>query len=98
MVKENIILELTLEFSLQIIAYCELLEENRKFVIARQLFIGLSKDLTRELGKGFSRNQRTYMRLLETMRGQCSILEKNLKLFEKNYNFTLSKNIQICKK
>ena len=37
MVRENKILELTLEFSLQIIAYCELLEENRKFVIARQL-------------------------------------------------------------
>jgi len=30
-------LELSFEFALQIIVYCELLEENRKFVIAHQL-------------------------------------------------------------
>lgn len=35
--KENIILDLTLEFSLASIEYCELLEERRKYVIARQL-------------------------------------------------------------
>lgn len=37
MKKENIILTLTLEFSLLIIAYCEELELNRKFVISNQL-------------------------------------------------------------
>lgn len=35
--KENLILDLTLEFSLASIEYCELLEEKRKFIIARQL-------------------------------------------------------------
>ena len=35
--KENLIVKLTLEFALEIIAYSELLEENKKFVIARQL-------------------------------------------------------------
>jgi len=35
--KENVILTLTLEFSLAAIEYCELLEEKRKYVIARQL-------------------------------------------------------------
>jgi len=35
--KENIIVNKTLEFSLEIIKYCEKLEENRKFVISRQL-------------------------------------------------------------
>ncbi len=33
----NEILELSFEFALQIIAFCELLEEKRKYVIARQL-------------------------------------------------------------
>jgi four helix bundle protein len=33
----NLILDLTLNFALKIIDYSELLEENRKFVIARQL-------------------------------------------------------------
>jgi len=37
MEKKNEILELSFEFALQIIVYCELLEENRKYVIARQL-------------------------------------------------------------
>lgn len=37
MEKRNEILELSFEFALQIIAYCELLEEKRKYVIARQL-------------------------------------------------------------
>ena len=37
MEKKNEILELSFEFALQIIAYCEVLEENRKYVIARQL-------------------------------------------------------------
>ena len=37
MEKENIILKLTLEFSLLIIEYCELLEMNRKFVVSNQL-------------------------------------------------------------
>ncbi|MBN2612223.1 MAG: four helix bundle protein [Bacteroidales bacterium] len=37
MEKRNEILELSFEFALQIIEYCELLEEKRKYVIARQL-------------------------------------------------------------
>jgi four helix bundle protein len=37
MVKRNEILELSFEFALQIIVYCEMLEENKKYVIARQL-------------------------------------------------------------
>ena len=35
--KENVILELSYEFALQIIEYTELLEEKKKHVIARQL-------------------------------------------------------------
>jgi len=37
MEKRNEILELSFEFALQVIDYCELLEEKRKYVIARQL-------------------------------------------------------------
>jgi four helix bundle protein len=35
--KENVIVNKTIEFSLSIIQYCEVLEAARKFVIARQL-------------------------------------------------------------
>ena len=35
--KDNLIVKLTLEFALEIVEYSELLEENRKYVIARQL-------------------------------------------------------------
>lgn len=35
--KENIIVNKTIEFSLSVIQYCETLEKERKFVIARQL-------------------------------------------------------------
>lgn len=35
--KENIVVEKSIEFALKVIEYCELLEENRKFVIAKQL-------------------------------------------------------------
>ncbi len=35
--KENVILKISFEFALQIIDYTELLEEKRKFVIAKQL-------------------------------------------------------------
>ncbi len=35
--KENVILDLSFEFALLIIEYSELLEEKRKFVIAKQL-------------------------------------------------------------
>ncbi|MFY9153801.1 MAG: four helix bundle protein [Prolixibacteraceae bacterium] len=35
--KDNLIVKLTLEFALDIIEYSELLEEHRKFVIARQV-------------------------------------------------------------
>ena len=34
---ENIILNKSIDFSLDIISYCEILEEKRKFVIANQL-------------------------------------------------------------
>jgi four helix bundle protein len=37
MEKENVILELSFQFALDIISYCDLLEERRKYVIARQL-------------------------------------------------------------
>ena len=36
MEKKNEIAALSFEFALQIITYCELLEENRKYLIARQ--------------------------------------------------------------
>jgi len=35
--KENVIVEKTLEFSLSVIKYCEVLEQGRKYVIAKQL-------------------------------------------------------------
>ena len=35
--KENVIVKLTLDFALEIITYTELLEEQRKYVIAKQL-------------------------------------------------------------
>ncbi len=34
---ENIIVKLTFEFALEIIEYCEILEANKRFVIANQL-------------------------------------------------------------
>jgi four helix bundle protein len=35
--KENIIVDKSFQFALRMIGYCELLEENKKYVIARQL-------------------------------------------------------------
>jgi four helix bundle protein len=35
--KENIIVEKSFQFALKVVVYCELLEENKKFVISRQL-------------------------------------------------------------
>jgi four helix bundle protein len=35
--KDNIILNKSFEFALKIIDFCELLEENKKFIVARQL-------------------------------------------------------------
>lgn len=35
--KDNIIIDLTFKFALAIVDYCELLETNRKYVLARQL-------------------------------------------------------------
>jgi len=35
--KENIIVEKSFRFALKVIQYCELLEENKKFMISRQL-------------------------------------------------------------
>lgn len=35
--KDNIIVDLTFKFSLAVVDYCELLESNRKYVLARQL-------------------------------------------------------------
>lgn len=37
LIETNPILKLSFEFSLMIIQYCEALEENKKYVIARQL-------------------------------------------------------------
>ncbi|MBL7745374.1 MAG: four helix bundle protein [Chitinophagaceae bacterium] len=35
--KENLIITLTLDFAIEIVKYCDSLEERRKYVIARQL-------------------------------------------------------------
>ena len=37
LIDNNPLLKLSFEFSLMVIEYCELLEQNKKFVIARQL-------------------------------------------------------------
>jgi four helix bundle protein len=37
-IEDNLILKLTLEFSLKVIAYAELLESNKKYNMANQLF------------------------------------------------------------
>ena len=35
--KNNLIVDLTLEFAIEVVKYCEVLESNKKYVIARQL-------------------------------------------------------------
>lgn len=35
--RENVIVEKSLNFGVEIVKFCELLDENRKFVVARQL-------------------------------------------------------------
>ena len=35
--KDNIIVEKTFQFALKVVAYCELLEEKRKFMVSQQL-------------------------------------------------------------
>jgi len=35
--KENIIVEKSFQFALEVVIYCEILEENRKYVVSRQL-------------------------------------------------------------
>ncbi len=35
--KENIIVEKSFQFALEVVLYCELLEENRKYVLSKQL-------------------------------------------------------------
>ena len=35
--KSNLIVGLTLEFAIEVVKYCEVLESNKKYVIARQL-------------------------------------------------------------
>jgi len=35
--KENIIVEKSFQFALKVVLYCELLEENKKYVLSRQL-------------------------------------------------------------
>ena len=35
--KENIIVEKSFQFALEVVIYCEILEENRKYVLSRQL-------------------------------------------------------------
>ncbi|MFN8334033.1 MAG: four helix bundle protein [Cyclobacteriaceae bacterium] len=35
--RENVIVDLTFKFSLLLLDYCELLESNRKYILARQL-------------------------------------------------------------
>lgn len=37
MIKRNEIIEVSFDFALQIVAYCEILEQNKKFVVANQL-------------------------------------------------------------
>jgi hypothetical protein len=38
--KDNIIVNKTIDFSLAIISYCEVLEQDKKFVIAKQFAFG----------------------------------------------------------
>jgi hypothetical protein len=35
--KENVIVEKSFQFALEVVIYCELLEENKKYVLSRQL-------------------------------------------------------------
>ena len=35
--RENIIVEKSFQFALEVVLYCELLEENKKYVLSRQL-------------------------------------------------------------
>lgn len=37
LIENNVILKLTIEFSIQIIEYCDLLQEQKKFVVSHQL-------------------------------------------------------------
>ena len=88
MEKRNEILELSFEFALQIIDYCELLEEKRKYVIARQLLkSGTSIGANVRESQNAESNQ-DFIHKLKIAAKEADETEYWLLLCEKSSNYT----------
>ena len=93
MEKRNEILELSFEFALQIIVYCELLEENRKYVIARQLLkSGTSIGANIREAQNAESNQ-DFIHKLKIAAKEADETEYWLLLCEKSSSYPTAKNL-----
>ena len=93
MMKRNEILELSFKFALEIIAYCEILEENRKYVIARQLLkSGTSIGANIREAQNAESNQ-DFIHKLKIAAKESEETEYWLLLCEKASNYPETKNI-----
>ena len=71
--KGNVIVKLTFQFSLDIIKYCEGLQEDKKYVIANQL---LNQTLQLEPTSGKHRTQKAGQTLYINLKSQLKKLKK----------------------
>jgi len=95
MEKRNEILELSFEFALQIIIYCELLEEKRKYVIARQLLkSGTSIGANIRESQNAESNQ-DFIHKLKIAAKEADETEYWLLLCDKSANYPSSRDLSI---
>lgn len=95
--KDNVILNLTLQFSLEIIDFCERLEKNKKFVIANQLLksgtsIGAN---VREAQNAESKNDFIHKFKIAAKESEETSYWLELCQLSKNYPNTETLNIQL---
>jgi four helix bundle protein len=95
MEKRNEILELSFEFALQIISYCDLLEENKKYIIARQLLKSGTSIRANISEAQNSESNQDFIHKLKIAAKEADETEYWLQLCEKSANYPSSKHLSL---
>lgn len=89
----NLIVDLTLQFALNIIDYCELLESNKKYVIARQLLKSGTSIGANVRESQNAESKADFIHKLKIAAKEADETEYWLILCEKSKNYPLNDNL-----
>ncbi len=93
LIENNLILKLTIEFSLAVIDYCEILDSNKKYIVSRQLLRAATSIGANSMEAQNAESKADFIHKLKIAAKEADETQYWLLLCEQAKNYPNSKNL-----